>query len=61
MNIYIFSLIILMALGLLLLVVVMIFSFLKHLQRTRYPNWKFLDYFSVGYLEHLYKKYIKRV
>jgi len=61
MNIYLLSLIILMVLGLLLLLGVLIFSFLKYLQRTRYPHWKFLDFVSVGYLEHLYKKYVKRV
>ena len=61
MNIYLLSLIILMVLGLLLLLGVLIFSFLKYLQRIRYPHWKFLDFVSVGYLEHLYKKYVKRV
>jgi len=44
-----------------LVFMVMIFSFLKQLKKDRFPNWKFLDYVSVGYLEHLYKKYIKRV
>ncbi|MDB5118507.1 MAG: hypothetical protein JWQ79_3999 [Mucilaginibacter sp.] len=43
-----------------LLVVVMILSFLKSLKKDRFPNWKFLDYFSVGYVEHLYTKYILR-
>lgn len=47
-------------LGIILVFLVIIFTVLKHLQRNYYPNWKFLDYVSVGYLEHLYKKYIKR-
>jgi hypothetical protein len=61
MNIYLILLIVLMCLGVLLLLGVMFFSFLKHLKKTRYPNWKFPDYVSVGYAEHLYKKYIKRM
>jgi uncharacterized membrane protein affecting hemolysin expression len=52
---------ILLSLGLVLLVGVLVFSYLKHLKRTRYNGWKFLDYVSVGYAEHLYKKFIKRV
>ena len=61
MNIYLILLIVLMSLGALLLIGVMFFSFLKYLKKTRYPNWKFPDYVSVGYAEHLYKKYIKRM
>ncbi len=33
---------------------------LKALKKDRFPNWTFLDYLSVGYVEHLYTKYIKR-
>lgn len=48
------------SLAILLLVGTMVFSFLKNLQRTRYPHWTFLDYISVGYVRHLYLKYILR-
>jgi len=60
MNVFIIFCIVLFSLGLLLVFLVIIFSTLKHLQRTRFPNWTFLDYVSVGYVEHLYKKYIKK-
>lgn len=43
-----------------LIVVVLIFRLLKHLKNTRFPNWTFLDYVSVGYAEHLVNKYIRR-
>jgi len=52
---------VLLGLGAVLLLGVLVFSFLKHLQRTRFSNWTFLDYVSVGYAEHLYNKYIKRI
>lgn len=50
----------LMILGAVLCIGVLFFSYLKHLKKTRYPNWKFPDYVSVGYAEYLYNKYIKR-
>lgn len=50
-----------LGLFLLLIVLTIIFSVLKNLQRTRFPHWTFLDYVSVGYVRHLYLKYIKRV
>jgi hypothetical protein len=50
----------LMLLAALLFGGVLFFSFLKYLKRTRYPNWKFPDYISVGYAEYLYNKYIRR-
>lgn len=37
---------------------VVFFSFAKLLKRNYFNNWKILDYVSVGYAEHLYKKYI---
>jgi len=52
---------ILLVLGLVFLAGVLVFSYLKHLKKTRFPEWKFLDFISVGYAEHLFKKYIKRV
>ena len=52
--------IILFALAILLLVGTMVISWLKQLQRTRFQKWTFLDYISVGYVRHLYLKYIKR-
>jgi hypothetical protein len=61
MNFFIIFCIVLFSLGLLLIFLVILFSVLKHFQRTRFQeSWKFLDYVSVGYFEHLYKKYIKR-
>jgi hypothetical protein len=36
------------------------FSFAKMLQRKWFSTWKILDYVSVGYAEHLYKKYIEK-
>lgn len=53
--------IILLSLAIVLVLAVFLFSFLKGLKNEGRLNWKFLDYVSVGYLEHLYKKYIKRV
>ena len=47
-------------LGIALIFLVMIFTVLKHIQRNYRPNWTWLDYVSVGYLEHLYRKYIKK-
>jgi len=61
MNIFVLLGIILFAIGLALIFLVIIFSTLKHLKKNYYPNWKYLDYVSVGYFEHLYRKFIKRV
>jgi len=41
-----------------LFVGVIFFSLAKLLKRNYFHNWKILDYVSVGYAEHLYKKYI---
>jgi hypothetical protein len=60
MEISILIIEILFGLAVFLLIVVMILSFLKSLKNDRFPKWKFLDYFSVGYIEHLYIKYILR-
>jgi hypothetical protein len=60
MSILIFLVKVLMILGVILFVGVLFFSYLKYLKKTRFPNWKFPDYISVGYAEYLYKKYIKR-
>jgi hypothetical protein len=49
-----------MMLGVILIIGVLFFGYLKHLKKTRFPNWKFPDYISVGYAEYLYNKYIKR-
>jgi hypothetical protein len=61
MSIFFILVITLMSLAIILVLGVLFFSFLKYLKRTRYPNWKFPDFVSVGYLDHLYKKYIKRI
>jgi len=50
----------LMSLAAILFLGVLFFGFLKYLKRTRYPNWKFPDYVSVGYAEYLYKKIFKK-
>jgi hypothetical protein len=60
MDISILIIEIIFAAAIFLLIVVMILSFLKSLKKDRFPGWKFLDYFSVGYIEHLYIKYILR-
>ena len=52
---------VLFVLGLLFFITVIFLSTLKHFRRNYFPSWKVLDYLSVGYFEHLYKKYIKRV
>lgn len=61
MNAFVLTGIVFFSLGILLVLLVILFSFLKYLQRNYYPKWTFLDYVSVGYFEHLYRKYIKRV
>ncbi|HVW95827.1 MAG TPA: hypothetical protein VHA56_07650 [Mucilaginibacter sp.] len=60
MNILLIFVTTLMILGAILCIGVLFFSYLKYLKKTRYPNWKFPDYISVGYLEYLYNKFIKR-
>jgi hypothetical protein len=50
--------IILLWLGVALVIIVIIFSLLKSLKKQYFPGWTFLDYFSVGYVEYLYKRYI---
>jgi hypothetical protein len=52
--------IVLLCTALLLIIGTVVFSWLKSLQKTRYPHWTFLDYISVGYARHLYLKYILR-
>ncbi|MGZ3756269.1 MAG: hypothetical protein ACXVAY_06240 [Mucilaginibacter sp.] len=49
----------LLGVGVALFLAATILAFLKSLKKDHFPQWKFLDYFSVGYLEHLYIKYIK--
>jgi hypothetical protein len=46
--------------ALLLIIGTIVFGWLKKLQRTRFPQWTFLDYVSVGHAKHLYTKYILR-
>nr|WP_184542647.1 hypothetical protein [Mucilaginibacter sp. FT3.2]MBB6230136.1 hypothetical protein [Mucilaginibacter sp. FT3.2] len=52
--------IILLAISSLLIIGIVFFSILKWIKRTYYPTWKFPDYASVGYVEYLFHKYIKR-
>ncbi len=60
MNILLIFVTVLMILGATLFVGVLFFSYLKYLKKTRYPNWKFPDYISVGYAEYLYNKFIRK-
>lgn len=60
MNVLITLLTLLMIFGVILILGVLFFSYLKYLKKTRYPNWKFPDYISVGYAQYLFNKYIKR-
>jgi len=60
MSLFILFVKVLMILGVVLFLGVLFFSYLKYLKRTRFPNWKFPDYISVGYAEYLYNKYIKK-
>lgn len=60
MNILLVFVKVLMILGAILCIGVLFFSYLKYLKKTRYPNWKFPDYISVGYAEYLYSKFIKK-
>ena len=49
------------SLGIALVLIVVVLGSMKDLKREDKLDWKFLDYFSVGYLVHLYRKFIKRV
>ncbi len=49
-----------LALALLLIAGTLFFSTLKTLKKRRFHNWTFLDYISVGYLDYLFRRYIKR-
>jgi len=61
MHYFILACTILFSVAILLIFVVIILSTLKQFRRDgKLTDWNFLDYFSVGYLEHLYLKYIKR-
>jgi hypothetical protein len=60
MNTFILAIEIAFGVVLFLLFMLIIFSFLKFLKKDYFPNWKFLDYFSVGYFEYLYTRYIKK-
>ncbi len=52
--------IVLLAVSSLLIIVIVFFSILKWIKKNYYPNWKFPDYVSVGYMEYLFHKFIKR-
>jgi len=51
--------VILLGFALLLILGVLFFGTLKGVKKRYYPNWKFPDYISVGYVEYLYRKFIK--
>ncbi len=59
MNVFILVVQVLLSLAAVLFLGVIVFGGLKSLKKSHFPNWKFLDYISVGYAEHLYKKFIK--
>lgn len=58
MNIFISLTQVLFIISAILFSGVIFFSFAKLLKRNYFQGWKILDYVSVGYAEHLYKKYI---
>ena len=58
MNIFISLTQVLFIISAILFAGVVFFSFAKLLKKNYFHNWKILDYVSVGYAEHLYKKYI---
>ena len=60
MNAYSSLFIVLMFTAVFLIMCTMIIGLLKNLQRSRFPQWTFLDYISVGHAKHLYVKYILR-
>ena len=59
MNVIILVVQVFLGIGVVLFLAATILAFLKSLKKDYFPQWKFLDYFSVGYVEHLYIKYIK--
>ena len=60
MNIFILIVQVLFCISIILFAGVLFFSYLKYLKRTYFPTWKFPDYFSVGYAEYLYKKFVQK-
>jgi len=60
MHYFILAFTVLFSIAIVLIFVVIILSTLKQFRREGKLSWNFLDYFSVGYLEHLYIKYIKK-
>jgi hypothetical protein len=60
MNTYSTLFVVLMFTAVVLIMGTMILTVLKNLQRSRFPQWTFLDYVSVGHAKHLYTKYILR-
>jgi hypothetical protein len=50
----------LLAISSLMIAGIVFFSFLKWIKKNYYPTWKFPDYASVGYMEYLFHKFIKR-
>ena len=61
MNIYFKILAIAMSVAGTLFVFSAFLYYLKQLKKNHIPAWKFLDYISVGHLEHLVNKHIKGV
>jgi hypothetical protein len=60
MSTFVTLLVVVMFIAVFLVFATMLISWLKGLQKTRYPQWTFLDYLSVGYAKHLYLKYVIR-
>jgi hypothetical protein len=52
--------IVLLTISSLLIFGIIFFSILKWIKKNYYPNWKFPDYASVGYMEYLFHKFIKK-
>ncbi len=60
MSAFVLVIEILFSVAVFLLIIVMILAGLKSLKKDYFPDWKFLDYFSVGYVEYLYAKFFKK-
>jgi hypothetical protein len=61
MNIYFQLFAVIMALGGVFFLSSAIVYYLKFLNKKYHLGWNLLDYISVGYLDHIVNRYIKRV
>jgi hypothetical protein len=61
MNIYFKLLAIVMSLGGVFFLSSAIIYYLKFLNKKHHLGWSILDYISVGYMDHIVNRYIKRI